>query len=141
MGKYIRKAEKRDLIRIAEIYIFNYRLNFYPIFKNDAYYFIELQSDILAKSFEEKLSNLFVYDDGAVKGFIETEKGEIKKLFVEPVLHSHGIGSNLIQYAITHKEHPGSGRWKKIPAPLLYTKSTVFIKPAIGSPKRVLMNI
>ncbi|MBE6730750.1 MAG: GNAT family N-acetyltransferase [Ruminococcaceae bacterium] len=100
MGKYIRKAEKRDLIRIAEIYIFNYRLNFYPIFKNDAYYFIELQSDILAKSFEEKLSNLFVYDDGAVKGFIETEKGEIKKLFVEPVLQGNSIGTVLLNFAL-----------------------------------------
>ena len=36
---YIRKATINDLARIAEIVIFNYRLNFYPIFKNDDYYF------------------------------------------------------------------------------------------------------
>lgn len=54
----------------------------------------------MAKSFEEKLSNLFVYDDGAVKGFIETEKGEIKKLFVEPVLQGNSIGTVLLNFAI-----------------------------------------
>ncbi len=100
MGKYVRKAEKGDLIRIAEIYIFNYRLNFYPIFKNDEFYFIELQTDVLAESFERKLGNLFVYDDGAVKGFIETEKTEIKKLFVEPVLQGNLIGSALLSFAL-----------------------------------------
>ena len=100
MEKYVRKAEKGDLIRIAEIYIFNYRLNFYPIFKNDEFYFIELQTDILAESFERKLGNLFVYDDGAVKGFIETEKTEIKKLFVEPVLQGNLIGSALLSFAL-----------------------------------------
>jgi len=31
----IRKATAADLARIAEIEIFNYRLNFYPIFRND----------------------------------------------------------------------------------------------------------
>ena len=31
----IRPAEAKDLARIAEIEIFNYRLNFYPIFQND----------------------------------------------------------------------------------------------------------
>ena len=41
--KNIRKAKIGDLARIAEIVIFNYRLNFYPIFKDDDYYFNELQ--------------------------------------------------------------------------------------------------
>ena len=31
---YIRKAEKNDTARLAEIEIFNYRLNFYPIFQS-----------------------------------------------------------------------------------------------------------
>ena len=35
----IRKAKISDINRIAEIEIFNYRLNFYPIFKNDDFYF------------------------------------------------------------------------------------------------------
>ena len=32
--QYIRKAVCADLPRIAEIEVFNYRLYFYPIFKN-----------------------------------------------------------------------------------------------------------
>ena len=39
----IRKANDKDLARIAEILIFNYRLYFYPIFQSDEYYFDELQ--------------------------------------------------------------------------------------------------
>ena len=35
----IRKAEKKDLSRIAEIQILNYRLYYYPIFRSDEYYF------------------------------------------------------------------------------------------------------
>ena len=38
----IRKANKEDVYRIAEIEVFNYRLYFYPIFQNDDYYFDEL---------------------------------------------------------------------------------------------------
>ena len=34
---YIRQAKIEDLERIAEIFVFNYRLNFYPIFKDDCY--------------------------------------------------------------------------------------------------------
>ena len=39
----IRPAQEADLARIAEMEIFNYRLNFYPIFLEDAFYFAELQ--------------------------------------------------------------------------------------------------
>ena len=38
----IRPAVEADLARIAEIEIFNYRLNFYPIFRCDEFYFEEL---------------------------------------------------------------------------------------------------
>ena len=37
--KNIRKATQKDLARIAEIEVFNYRLNFYPIFKDDDFLF------------------------------------------------------------------------------------------------------
>ena len=50
---YIRKAEKNDAARLAEIEIFNYRLNFYPIFQNDEYYFEEMTVDNIA----EKIRN------------------------------------------------------------------------------------
>ena len=99
----IRKARKDDLSRIAEIEIFNYRLNFYPIFKNDKYYFSEMQ--VLASvqqllHFPENLENTYVYDDGAVKGFIRVDGEQTKKLFVEPVLQGQGIGGELLKYAV-----------------------------------------
>ncbi|MGN0543621.1 MAG: GNAT family N-acetyltransferase [Acutalibacteraceae bacterium] len=98
--KNIRKATIDDLARIAEIVIFNYRLNFYPIFKNDDYYFGELQVPTLMKQYKSIVDNMWVYDDGAIKGVIQIENREIKKLFVEPVLQGNSIGSTLLKYAI-----------------------------------------
>lgn len=101
--KNIRKANIGDLARIAEIVIFNYRLNFYPIFKDDDYYFNELQVPTIMKQYESFIDNMWVYDDGAVKGIILVENQEIKKLFVEPVLQRNCIGSNLLIYAIENQ--------------------------------------
>ena len=101
--KNIRKANIGDLARIAEIVIFNYRLNFYPIFKDDDYYFNELQVPTIMKQYESFIDNMWVYDDGAVKGIILVENQEIKKLFVEPVLLRNCIGSNLLIYAIENQ--------------------------------------
>ena len=38
----IRPASAADASRIAEIIITNYRVNFYPFFRNDPFYFGEL---------------------------------------------------------------------------------------------------
>lgn len=38
----IRKARADDLSRIAEIYVFNNRINFSPIFKDEGFLFGEL---------------------------------------------------------------------------------------------------
>lgn len=107
--KNIRQATSKDLSRIAEMIIFNYRLNFYPIFKNDDYYFNELQVPKLTKQYESIVKNMWVYDDGSVKGVIQIENKEIKKLFVEPVLQGNSIGSVLLKYAID--EHSASTLW------------------------------
>ena len=105
----IRKAEQKDLARIAEIQIFNYRLYFYPIFRSDEYYFDELQVPSLMKHYEEELDSLYVYDDGVVKGFIKLEGTYIARLYVEPVLQNGAIGSNLLKYAV--KEHRADHLW------------------------------
>ena len=104
-----RKAGLNDLSRIAEIEIFNYRLYFYPIFKSDEYYFSELGVPSLMQKYESGLDSLYVYDDGAVKGFIKIEGTYIAKLFVEPVLQNASIGSQLLEYAI--KEHNADHLW------------------------------
>ena len=103
----IRKAENKDLSRIAEIQVFNYRLYFYPIFQCDEYYFDELQVPALMRKYEEELDSLYVYDDGVVKGFIKIEGTYIARLFVEPVLQNASIGSRLLEYAVNehHVDH------------------------------------
>ena len=97
----IRKAIAQDLTRIAEIEVFNYRLNFFPIFKSDWYYFQELQVPSLAEKYRESLASLWVYDDGVVKGFLLSENQELKKLFVEPVLQGQSIGAKLLDFAVS----------------------------------------
>ncbi len=89
-----------ESVRIAEIEVFNYRLNFYPIFRDDEFYFDELQVPKRIEAFEALIGSIWVYDDGVVKGFIQVDGQEIKKLFVEPVLQGNGIGAELLRFAV-----------------------------------------
>ena len=92
----IRKAETRDLSRIAEIFVFNNRINYYPIFGDAQYSFGELQVlSVIDSCFgkAEILKNLYVFDDGSVKGFIQMNGTEI--------VQSHGIGKALIEFAVS----------------------------------------
>jgi len=123
----IRKANDKDLARIAEILIFNYRLYFYPIFQSDEYYFDELQVPSLMKEFESQIDSLYVYDDGVVKGFIKIEGTYIARLFVEPVLQNASIGSKLLEYAV--KEHNADHLWaleKNVKAIRFYNRHGFF---------------
>jgi putative acetyltransferase len=61
------------------------------------------------KQYESTIDHMWVYDDGAVKGMIQIENLEIKKLFVEPVLQGNGIGSELLTYAI--EKHNANTLW------------------------------
>ena len=101
---YIRQAKIDDLGRIAEIFVFNYRLNFYPIFQEDTFYFKELTVFNMAESFVKELDSIWVYDDGVVKGFVQVEKREVKRLFVEPALQGKAIGAKLLEYGIAEKD-------------------------------------
>ena len=98
----IRRARTDDLNRIAEIEVFNYRLQFYPIFRSDEFYFGELQVPNVANRYADSLEDIRVWDDGVVKGFILVKDGEVKKLFVEPVLQGQGLGAKLLEYAVEH---------------------------------------
>lgn len=101
---YIRQATIDDLVRIAEIFVFNYRLNFYPIFQEDTFYFEELTVFNMVESFAKELNSIWVYDDGVVKGFIQIEKREVRRLFVEPTLQGKAIGAELLEYGIAEKD-------------------------------------
>ena len=102
----IRQATPADAGRIAEIEVFNYRLNFYPIFKSDKFYFDILQVSSKAEEYltdPHLLQNTWVYDDGVVKGFIRVEGTEVQKLFVEPALQGQAIGAVLLEYMMEHR--------------------------------------
>ena len=101
---YIRQATVDDLVRIAEIFVFNYRLNFYPIFQEDTLYFEDLTVFNMVESFAKELDSIWVYDDGVVKGFIQIEKREVRRLFVEPTLQGKSIGADLLEYGIAEKD-------------------------------------
>lgn len=103
----IRKAEPSDASRIAEIIITNYRMNFYPFFLNDEFYFKELNVVDMASEYcegSEEIDNTYVYDDGVVKGIIRINGSEIEKLFVEPCFQSKGIGAELLRFAVEEKK-------------------------------------
>lgn len=97
--KNIRQATEKDLSRIAEIEIFNYRLNFYPIFKSDWFYFEYLTVPSLMEKYAVETGSFYIYDDGVIKGFVKTSDNEIQKLFVEPVLQGNKIGDALVNFA------------------------------------------
>lgn len=101
---YIRQATIDDLVRIAEIFVFNYRLNFYSIFQEDTFYFEELTVFNMVESFAKELDSIWVYDDGVVKGFIQIERQEVRRLFVEPILQGKSIGADLLEYGIAEKD-------------------------------------
>ena len=98
----VRPAETRDASRIAEIFVFGNRVNFYPIFKEDEYSFSELQVVPMARNYEENdelLARTFVYDDGIVRGVIQVKGDEVEKLYVDSFFTGRGIGGELIEYA------------------------------------------
>lgn len=99
----IRSASAEDASRIAEIIITNYRINFYPFFRNDSFYFGELNVVRMAAEYTEgsqALHNTYVYDDGVVKGIIRISENEIEKLYVEPQFQNQGVGGKLLRLAV-----------------------------------------
>lgn len=103
----IRPAAEADAGRIAEIIVTNYRMNFYPFFRNDQFYFRELNVLDTAKEYaagSSALQNSYVYDDGIVKGVIHISGTKIEKLYVEPKFQGQGIGAALLQYAVQKRQ-------------------------------------
>lgn len=104
----IRQAEQKDLSRIAEIYVFNNRINYFPIFKDESFSFGELQVVSMIDNYFKKeniLNQIYVFDDGIVKGFVQVNGTEICKLYVDPCLQNEGIGHQLIEFV---KENMGA---------------------------------
>lgn len=103
----IRLASAADASRIAEIIITNYRVNFYPFFRNDPFYFGELNVVGMAAEYAEgtqALQQTYVYDDGVVKGVLRVCGDEVEKLYVEPQFQSQGIGAALLEFAVSEMQ-------------------------------------
>lgn len=104
--EHIRVATIKDISRIAEIIVTNYRVNFYPFFKNDEFYFGELNVIEVAEEYkdEDVLNDTYVYDDGVVKGVVRVMGSEVEKLFIEPQFQNQGIGAKLLKYAVDNRK-------------------------------------
>ena len=85
---------------------FKLQKEIFPIFKNEEFYFGELNVFDVAREYidnEEILQNTYVYDDGAIKGGIRLNQDEIVKLYVEPHFQGEKIGSKLLSFATSDK--------------------------------------
>lgn len=103
----IRQAKEKDVSRIAEILVYNNRVNFFPIFKDESYSFGELQVMCVVDEYlhdKERLQNTFVFDDGVIRGFIQLSGEEIQKLYVDTFFQNQGIGTALITFAVKEKQ-------------------------------------
>lgn len=109
----IRRANEQDISRIAEILVFVKRMKYRSIFHNDEFSFGELQVLTVAKQYMECcennnsdrqpariLDNIWVYDDGIVKGLIHIEGNEVIELYVDYFFWGQGVGSALLKFAI-----------------------------------------
>jgi len=107
VASIIRKATSEDICRIAEILVFNNRINYYPIFNDIQYSFSKFNVIDVVNSYQndtEFMDNCYIYEDEVILGFICVVNGEIKKLYVDPLFQEKGIGSKLLKFAIEEKQ-------------------------------------
>lgn len=108
----IRKITPGDTGRAAEILVFNNRMNFYPIFGDIEYSFGYMNVLSLAAELgndESFMSNTYIFEDKVVKGLVYVKDCEVIKLFVDTFFQNEGIGSRLLNYAVT--EHGADNLW------------------------------
>ena len=102
----LRKAEKRDIPRIAEILIFTKRTTYRSVFKNDNVSFNIMQVVSTAEDLQKEgvIDNTYVFDDGIVKGMakVEEQNNEMKicELYIDPFFQGEGIGKTTLNYFI-----------------------------------------
>ena len=98
----LRKAENKDIPRIAEIIIFTKRVTYRPIFQNDNVSFNEMQvvKEIERLKQPNELDNVYVYDDGIVKATIKAEitpeKANVSDFLVDTFFQGEGIGTIIL---------------------------------------------
>lgn len=113
----IRPARQEDASRLAEILIFAKRMAYRPIFRNDHVSFNVMQVLPLALHYRDEadaLRDVFVYDDGIVKGMMswgrsEEPQGrrELCELYIDPCFQREGVGAGLIADFVAHAAADG----------------------------------
>lgn len=108
----IRKAQSQDASRLAEILVFAKRTAYRPIFRNDEVSFNDIQVLDIALEYRdnaERLKDVYVFDDGIVKGMMSwnrsSENGtewELKELYVDTFFQNQGIGKQLLDNFLEH---------------------------------------
>lgn len=110
----IRSATINDASRLAEILIFAKRTAYREIFQNDHVSFHEMQVLDLALHYQQTpkaLEELYVYDDGIVKGMMRLVKPissdigfiwELKELYIDTFFQGQGIGEKLMLHLLAN---------------------------------------
>ena len=102
---HIRRARPEDLCRMAEIFVYANRLNSFPIFGDEAYFFSQLQVSAVLADFSGwigEMEKAYVWDDGIVRGFVVSAGGEVYKLYVDSFFSGRGIGGALLEFAAAY---------------------------------------
>ncbi len=112
----IRRAQKSDASRLSEILIFTKRVTYRPIFQNDAVSFREMQVLDIALEYRdnaERLNDVYVFDDGIVKGMMSWDRSvfnhewELRELYVDTFFQGQGVGKDLLNHFIDHAKNQG----------------------------------
>ncbi len=98
----LRKAQEKDISRIAEILIFTKRQTYRPIFKNDHVSFNVMQVISEAQRIKDsgEIDNMYVFDDGIVKAVLtikeNSDKIYITDFYVDTFFQGLGIGTEIL---------------------------------------------
>ena len=102
----LRKAEEKDINRIAEILIFTKRVTYRPIFQNDDVSFNVMQvgKEIERMKNPDEIKDMYVYDDGIVRAILTIKYREnkvfITDFYVDPFFQSNGIGTKILNLIV-----------------------------------------
>ena len=96
----IRSAGPEDISRIAEMLVFNKRLNYRDIFRDDSFSFNTLQVISTVREYMQYLDDIYVYEeDDIVRGMMRVQEDQVRELYVDPFFQSRGIGGQLLDFA------------------------------------------
>ena len=112
----IRPAKESDLSRIGEIFVFNNRMYYRPIFQDDEYSFNVMQVVPVISAYfgkEENWKRIFVYDDGLVKGFCELGRRKSASCMWNRFSRARGSARSCLRRLFSGTGRGFCGLWRK----------------------------